>query len=223
MRGCAAALCAVLFAVCGCSTAPSAEGLAAATASPQTPLRFEVAFSPEAGAEALVLRAIASAGHTLRLAGYSFTSPTVVKALMDAQRRGVDVRVVLDDRGNRGSANVAAINLLLGAGIQVRSNSRYAIHHDKYIVIDECTVQAGSFNYTQAAARANSENVLVVWNDVALAGQYLRHWNSRWDQGAPASPSYWTVQKNEKSSIHPQAISRSPVGSMPPSRRSLSA
>jgi len=85
---------------------------------------------------------------------------------------------------------VAAINLLLGAAIQVRSIGRYAIHHDKYIVADDRTVQTGSFNYTQAAARSNSENVLVMWNDAALADRYLRHWTSRWEQGSPISPSY---------------------------------
>lgn len=186
-RGSVAALCAVLFSLSGCSAAPSAPSPAAAAS---VSFGIEVAFSPEAGAETLVLRVIASAQHTLRLAGYSFTSPNVVKALMEAQRRGVDVRVVLDDRGNHGKANVAAINLLLGAGIQVRSISRYAIHHDKYIVIDGQTVQTGSFNYTQAAARANSENVLVLWNSPTLAAQYLQHWTSRWDQGQPTSPSY---------------------------------
>lgn len=188
-RRCVAALCAALTIASGCSTAPSVSGDGGAAASTASP-RIEVAFSPEAGAEALVQRVIASAEHTLRLAGYSFTSPSVVKALMEAERRGVDVRIVLDDRGNRGKANTAAINLLLGAGIQVRTISRYAIHHDKYAVIDERTVQTGSFNYTQSAARANSENVLVVWNDTALAGQYLQHWNSRWEQGSPVSPSY---------------------------------
>ena len=136
------------------------------------------------------MQVISSAHQSIRLAGYSFTSPAVVKALTDAQRRRVDVRAVLDDRGNRGKANIAAMNLLLAAGVQVRVVSRYAIHHDKYIVADARTVQTGSFNYTQAAARSNSENVLVLWNTPAIAARYLTHWESRWAEGVTVEMSY---------------------------------
>ena len=144
---------------------------------------IEVAFSPEAGSEALVVKVIASARESIRLAGYSFTSPAVVKALIDAKKRGVDVRVLIDDRGNRGAASQAAQRLVKGAGIALRVISIYAIHHDKYIVVDGTTTETGSFNYSQAAAKANSENVLVVWNNKIVAAQYLAHWESRWVNG----------------------------------------
>ena len=158
------------------SSAPTAlAGIAAS--------RIEVAFSPEAGSEALVVKVIASARQSIRLAGYSFTSPAVVKALMDAKKRGVDVRVLIDDRGNRSAASQAAQRLIMGVGIPLRVISVYAIHHDKYIVVDGMTTETGSFNYSQAAAKSNSENVLVVWNDRAVAAQYLAHWDNRWTRG----------------------------------------
>lgn len=134
---------------------------------------IEVAFSPEAGAEALVLKVIGSARQTIRLAGYSFTSPLVVRSLIDAKRRGVDVKVVLDDKGNRGQASASAMNLLVGAGIPLRVVSAYAIHYDKYVLVDGKHTETGSFNYSQAAAKSNSENVLVIWDNPAVAGRYL--------------------------------------------------
>ena len=76
---------------------------------------IEVAFSPEAGAEALVVKVLASAQQTIRLAGYSFTSPAVVKGLLDAKRRGVDVKVLLDDRGNRGQSSLVAMRMITEA------------------------------------------------------------------------------------------------------------
>jgi phosphatidylserine/phosphatidylglycerophosphate/cardiolipin synthase-like enzyme len=145
--------------------------------------RIEVAFSPEAGAEALVVKVIAGARQSIRLAGYSFTSPAVVRSLMEAKWRGVDVKIVIDDKGNRGQANLAAINLMVGADIPIRVISAYAIHHDKYIVVDAKTTETGSFNYSQAAAKSNSENVLVVWDNLVVAGRYLQQWESRWKQG----------------------------------------
>ena len=130
-----------------------------------------------------MLRSIESARQSIRLAGYSFTSTDVVRALIAAHRRGVDVRVVVDQRGNAGKSSRAALNMLAGAGIPTRTVSAYAIHHDKYIVIDAATVETGSFNYTAAAAKRNSENALQVSACPALAARYLEHWQSRWRQG----------------------------------------
>jgi phosphatidylserine/phosphatidylglycerophosphate/cardiolipin synthase-like enzyme len=152
--------------------------------------RIENAFSPGAGAEDLVLKVIASAKSTIRLAAYSFTSPKVVSALLQAKKRGVDVQVVLDDKGNRSKASISAMNILLGADIAVRTNSRFAIHHDKYVIVDEIHVQTGSFNYSKAAAKSNSENVLVVWGNADLAYSYLKHWRNRYEQGRVAQLSY---------------------------------
>ncbi len=170
--------------IAGCAPAPVAPMQAAPSgSSAPSERRIEVAFSPEAGAEALVVKVIASAQQQLRLAGYTFTSPAVVRALKEAYERGVDVQVLVDDKGNHGRSNLIAMKLIADDGIPIRTISSYAIHHDKYIVVDGRTTETGSFNYSQSAARANSENVLVVWNDPQVAAAYLAHWQSRWAQG----------------------------------------
>lgn len=152
--------------------------------------RVDSAFSPDGGSERLILKVINASQQQIRLAAYSFTSPTIVKALIAAKKRGVDVAVLADDKGNRRPASIAAFNLLVNADIPVRLIAKYAIHHDKYIIADQRHVQTGSFNYSQAAARSNSENVLVLWNDPELAASYLRHWQSRWAQGSAFSSTY---------------------------------
>ena len=174
-------LCLALVAPIGCAV----QQPAGTASSP-----IEVAFSPEAGAEALVLKVIGSARQSIRLAGYSFTSPSIVRSLMDAKRRGVDVKVLLDDKGNRGQASIAAMNLIVGASIPLRVVSAYAIHHDKYVVVDGKHIETGSFNYSQAAAKSNSENVLVIWDNPIVAGRYFAHWESRWRQGIEVDSKY---------------------------------
>ncbi|MBS0318157.1 MAG: phospholipase D family protein [Proteobacteria bacterium] len=145
------------------------------------------AFSPDAGAETLVLRVLDGAQHSIRLAAYVLTSPRVVRSLLAAHRRGVDVAVVADYRVNvledRSGRSRAALRLLVGAGIPTHLVSRYVVHHDKYIVADGDTVATGSYNYTSAAAHQNSENVLVIRDDAAVARAYLAHWRSRFDEG----------------------------------------
>ncbi|MDT8850234.1 phospholipase D family protein [Pantoea dispersa] len=151
---------------------------------------IDVGFSPEGSAQQLVLRTLDSARESIRLMGYSFTSPEVVRALVAARRRGVDVRVVVDDKGNRSKASQAALNVLANAGIPLRTNGQYKIMHDKVIITDGQNVELGSFNYTRSAAESNSENALVVRGVPALAQTYLAHWQSRWDGGKDWQSTY---------------------------------
>ncbi len=151
---------------------------------------IESAFSPDNRAEELILEVIDSSQESLRLAAYAFTSPPIMKKLLAAKKRGVDVKIVVDEKGNRSRASKAAMNLMVNAGIPLRTVSKYRIHHDKYIVVDGKHVETGSFNYSQSAAKFNSENVLVIWNNPQIASRYLKHWESRWNQGTDWQSEY---------------------------------
>lgn len=141
----------------------------------------EAAFSPDGGAERLVLRTIYDAHESVRVMAYSFTASPVVKALLDAKRRGVDVAVTVDYRSNleedRSGKAAAALRALVYAGIPVRVVRAYAMQHSKFMVTDRTTVETGSYNFSQAAARANSENVVVLSNHPEIAQAFLRNWS----------------------------------------------
>lgn len=157
---------------------------------PREAAQIESAFSPEGGAEKLILKVIDNATKRLQVAAYSFTSANVVRALIGAKRRGVEVEVLVDEKANKGKANRAALNLLVNTGIPTRTISRYAIHHDKYIIADGANVQTGSYNYSAAAAKSNSENVIVIWHQQGIASSYQKHWESRWNDGTPYHSIY---------------------------------
>src|ERR1700721_1786660 len=105
----------------------------------------QAAFSPSPEAVKLIQRTIGKAEQGIDVAAYSFTSYKIADALIDAHRRGVDVRVLLDK--GQGKRHYRAIKELQDAGIPIRINSHYAIMHDKYIIIDDKTIETGSFNY----------------------------------------------------------------------------
>jgi phosphatidylserine/phosphatidylglycerophosphate/cardiolipin synthase-like enzyme len=154
----------------------------------------EVAFSPDEGSETLVLKVIGSAQREIRMLSYSFTSPPVARALLAAKKRGVDIRIVADQKNNtsedRSGKARAALSLLAEAGADVRLISVYAIHHDKVLVVDGETVELGSFNYSDAAAHRNSENVLVNWKNPQLAKVYLEHFARNYRQATPYQQQY---------------------------------
>lgn len=155
---------------------------------------IEVGFSPEGSAQQLVEKAINSSRSSIRLSAYSFTSAAVVRALISAKRRGVDVAVIVDYKNNLAEGRTdkarAALNLLVNAGIPTRTISAYPMHHDKFIVVDGESVESGSINYSDAGARRNSENAILIWRRPELAKAYLDHWQSRWSQGVDYRSSF---------------------------------
>jgi phosphatidylserine/phosphatidylglycerophosphate/cardiolipin synthase-like enzyme len=131
---------------------------------------IDTAFSPSFATQNLVLKVISSAHNNLCMATYSFTSIAIAKALIKAHERGVNVIVVSDDKANRSHNSV--VPYLNSHGIAIRVNNNYAIMHNKFIVADNHIIETGSFNYTNAAVKRNAENVLVLWNNPAIANQY---------------------------------------------------
>lgn len=149
----------------------------------------KVGFSPEGTALSVVLNTIDSAKVSINMMGYSFTSPTIVKHLISAKKRGVVIKIVLDYKGNKGKSSIAAMNLLKQAGISLRTDDAYAIQHDKVIIADDETVQTGSFNYSSAADKRNSENVISIKHK-GLAKAYNEHFLDRWSKGKEYKLSY---------------------------------
>ena len=184
---------AVAGALC-CVITPFGPAIAASDGGGTGSGGVEVGFSPDGSGESLVLRSIASSRRSIRLAAYSFTAASVVRALIDAKKRGVDVAVVVDHKANitedRSGKAAAALNLLVNAGIPTRTLWSYPMQHSKYAVIDAVTVQTGSYNYSVSAARYNSENVLVIANHRELARQYLENWQRLYNDGQPYRSTY---------------------------------
>lgn len=159
--------------------------------------RIEIAFSPNEGAEALVLRVIRSAAHPggeLRVLAYSFTSGSITHAMLLANQAGADIKVVVDARecGEHDRTGKAARNLaqLAAAGVDVRTVETYLDMHDKVVVADERTVQTGSYNVSDASAHANSENVVVLWDNPQAAQAFLSHFHRNYLQAVPLRPAH---------------------------------
>ena len=152
---------------------------------------LQVGFSPAVGGPSaldVVTEGIGSAHQQILVAAYSFTSKPIAAALVAAKQRGVDVEVVADEKANDGK--YSAVTFLANQGVPVRLNGRYAIMHNKFMVIDGQAVETGSFNYTQAAAEHNAENALLLRNVPDLAQAYAQDFQKLWNEGEPLSPRY---------------------------------
>lgn len=141
---------------------------------------IEVAFSPRQGGTELIIKTIKDAKKTIRVAAYSFTSAPIAQALLDAKKHGIDVKIVLDK--SNAKAKYSSLTFLQNQQVPVRVNYKYAIMHDKFMVIDGTTLQTGSFNYTKAAEEKNAENVLVIKDAGKVAQDYNNQWEKLWNE-----------------------------------------
>jgi phosphatidylserine/phosphatidylglycerophosphate/cardiolipin synthase-like enzyme len=139
------------------------------------PRGVQVYFSPHGGATDAVVNALAQATNSVLVQAYSFTSAPIARALVDAKRRGLEVRVILDK--SQRTEKYSEADFLQHEGIPTRIDAEHAIAHNKVMVIDSYIVLTGSFNFTKAAEENNAENLLVL-NDPVVAKRYLDNWNA---------------------------------------------
>ena len=144
-----------------------------------------VYFSPGGKCTEKIVETIAKARSTIHVQAYSFTSAPIAKALTDAHKRGIKIRVILDK--SQRTANYSSADFLLHAGIETLIDDQHAIAHNKVIIIDSSTVITGSFNFTKAAENNNAENLLIIQN-TSLAEQYKRNWEQHAGHSTDYSP-----------------------------------
>jgi phosphatidylserine/phosphatidylglycerophosphate/cardiolipin synthase-like enzyme len=96
-----------------------------------------------------ILTAIEGASHTLRVKMFVFSDSTLLKAVVDAKRRGVKVHVMLNPaRRNGEHDNDATRKALERAEIQVKdANPAFDLTHEKSMVIDDETAFVKSLNW----------------------------------------------------------------------------
>ena len=105
---------------------------------------------------------------------YSFTSAPIGQALLDANKRGVKVQVLLDK--SQRSEKYSSADFIRNAGLICLIDDAHPIAHNKVMVIDGQTVITGSFNFTKAAEGKNAENLLII-QDTVLAAKYAANWS----------------------------------------------
>ena len=68
--------------------------------------------------------------------------------------------------------------------------------HNKFIIVDDKTVQLGSFNYTKAAENKNAENVMVLYDMPIVAKEYSSQWTKLWNESFDYYPFGHTTKDN---------------------------
>lgn len=138
---------------------------------------FKSLICPEEGAEArqAVVALIGRATKSVYVGAYGFTDPLITDALIEAHKRGVVVRCLIDHVQAAGKAAVAELNKMAEAGIPhadlPEGQSCYlvgtseiggGIRHYKNCIVDEETVEFGSVNYSETGFMEQDNDCCII-------------------------------------------------------------
>ncbi|CAE8587006.1 unnamed protein product, partial [Polarella glacialis] len=170
--------------------------------------RPEVLFFPDkTGAHVTrICSLMATSKRRVWLAMFTLTNDTLSDELLRAHRRGLDVRVILDDE--QCQALGADAQRLLDAGVPLVTDGHWARMHHKFALLDGLVLN-GSFNWTKQASVANWENLCVL-RDSAVVQPFDREFRRMW----------WEFQAKSKGSRNQQVVSRKRDATPPPKARS---
>ncbi len=146
----------------------------------------QYAFTPGDPVDAMIISAIDDAQQQILVQAYSFTHRRIADALVRAQRRGVDVAVLVDAEQARSEPGV--LHDLARGKVPLRYDHKHAAAHNKTMVIDaglaQCMVITGSYNFTNAAQQRNAENALILRGNPPLCDAYYNNWRRHYTHGS---------------------------------------
>ncbi|MBI5224877.1 hypothetical protein HY989_03325 [Candidatus Micrarchaeota archaeon] len=132
------------------------------------------------GAANQLLHAINSAKISLHIILYEFSYPDLKEALINAKRRGVDVKIILEPKVDR---NLNTATFLASKGIAVRwASPKFNNSHAKTAIIDGKIVLIGSLNWSRNAMERNRE-IGVILESQKIADELEKVFESDWEGG----------------------------------------
>ena len=117
-----------------------------------------------------------------------FTNPRMFNGLLECQKRGVYVKlIILDDAINRNDDFGLDFNPLINShGELCMYDTSCHFMHNKYCVIDNAIAITGSYNWTKYAETRNLENVLITDNPQTIRA-YQEGFKMMWESLTPLS------------------------------------
>ncbi len=108
---------------------------------------YQLIQEPDAGYSPII-GLISDAARSVRVTMYELTDAAAVNALIDAHRRGVDTKVILDAAFHGHATNAETFQELSDAGVAVKWAPNGVIYHQKTITVDDTTAAVGTGNLT---------------------------------------------------------------------------
>lgn len=160
-----------------------------------------VFFSPSTDCENEIIRLINQSQNKIDIAVYAINNDNIIDALKQAYTRGVKIRILTDRL--QASNKSSKVKELYALGFDIKINSQYKIEHNKFALFDNKYVSSGSYNWTNPATSANSENCIFFEDNQPIIQAYQKHFDQLWQLNNKAKSDEWFArhQTNHKEKI----------------------
>lgn len=157
---------------------------------------------PDDGVEP-VLELIRSAQSTLLIKQFSFTHPDILEEVLDAHKRGVLIRVMLNrERPDGRCDNAETHQTLLDAHIDVKwTNPRYKITHEKTIIVDNEKALIATFNLNPKSFGETRDYGVIISNIAQVADMiacFTADWRRAGFNSAQDTGLFWSSQNSRQ-------------------------
>lgn len=139
----------------------------------------EALFSPEESIKESLLKEMGSVTSTLELAIHEITSLDLAQALLKAKKRGVKVRIIADSKQAKVKSSQITYLIRQGIVVKVVGGKEKGMMNHRFAIFDGKRVVTGSFDWTDASAKWNYENVLIL-SDSEVVASYQKEFERLW-------------------------------------------
>jgi len=148
----------------------------AGEASPPIDCKVKAKLSSQGSVGEAIVEELRQTKTKLFMAIYGFNNLVLAEELVNLAKRGISVRIKMDDQKTMKKKHRRVIQSLRARGIPVQIVGRENKNHNKFVVIDGTKVITGSYNWTLRAEK-NWENLLIL-DCPKLAQMYEREWET---------------------------------------------
>ncbi len=150
---------------------------------------IKVFFSPSNDCENEIIDLINNSQKTIDIAVYAINNRNIVKALEKAHRRGIKLRILTDK--SQASLKSSKARQIFANGINIKVHTKYKSAHDKFAIFDDAFILTGSYNWTNAASKQNTENCIFLLSEPEIVKKYQNRFNELWSVNSEKKSKAW--------------------------------
>ena len=125
-----------------------------------------------------LITAIKGSKKTFYGAFFDISSVKIANEMVNAYKRGVDVKLVTDNNTFSGEA----ITRIYESGISIIPSTGKGLMHNKFAICDGTSVFTGSYNLTENCTNRNNNNAIII-NSTEIAEIYSAKFSEMFDHG----------------------------------------
>lgn len=134
----------------------------------------------DGNSDEILIKEINKAQKNLDIAIYSITKENIANAILDAKKRGIDIKVITDSENSKSKAQKEFLDKFKQSGIPIKINTPTGLTRLNFAIIDNSETLGGCYSYQEEITNNNDEN-LIIMKKTDVVNEYSTGFNSMWN------------------------------------------